>query len=118
MFFDSDYFPYIGYNENVELADPRRRREEKLGPLEDLAPRFDPYWTRMPDSPEKERAKTDQRVAEVFCRERDLTFSAPLRVSAKLESVSEHGEIRVETDEDIACVYKDVNTFWIVIVGR
>ena len=32
-FFDSDYFPYLGYNRNVELDNPVRRREEKLGPL-------------------------------------------------------------------------------------
>ena len=41
-FFDSSYFPYIGYTTNMELDDPRRRREEKLGPLEELAPRGDP----------------------------------------------------------------------------
>ncbi len=41
-FFDSGYFPYIGYNRGNELDDPRRRREEKLGPLEELAPRGDP----------------------------------------------------------------------------
>jgi ABC-2 type transport system permease protein len=43
MFFDSDYFPYIGYNSGIELDDPRRRREEKLGPLTDLPPRGDPW---------------------------------------------------------------------------
>ena len=47
MFFDSDYFPFIGYNENVELTDPRRRREEKLTAFQDLPPRQDPYWSRM-----------------------------------------------------------------------
>jgi ABC-2 type transport system permease protein len=41
-FFDSDYFPYIGYNTNFELDDPRRRREEKLPPLEEMAHRGDP----------------------------------------------------------------------------
>jgi hypothetical protein len=41
-FFDSTYFPYIGYTQNMELDDPRRRREEKLGPLEEMAPRGDP----------------------------------------------------------------------------
>jgi ABC-type transport system involved in multi-copper enzyme maturation permease subunit len=41
-FFDSDYFPYIGYNINFELDDPRRRREEKLPPLEEMAHRGDP----------------------------------------------------------------------------
>lgn len=40
-FFDSDYFPYVGYNTNVELDDPRRRREEKLPLLEEMAHRGD-----------------------------------------------------------------------------
>jgi ABC-2 type transport system permease protein len=43
MFFDSSYFPYIGYNSGIELDDPRRRREEKLGPLTDLPPRGDSW---------------------------------------------------------------------------
>ena len=34
-------FPTIGYNVNVELDDPRRRREEKLGALEEMAHRGD-----------------------------------------------------------------------------
>jgi hypothetical protein len=41
-FFDSDYTPYIGYNRNIELDDPRRRREEQLPPLEEMAHRGDP----------------------------------------------------------------------------
>jgi ABC-2 type transport system permease protein len=41
-FFDSGYFPTIGYDRNLELDDPRRRREEHLGPLEEMAPRGDP----------------------------------------------------------------------------
>lgn len=41
-FFDSDYTPYIGYNRNLELTDPRRRREEHLPPLEEMAHRGDP----------------------------------------------------------------------------
>ncbi|MBB5065378.1 M1 family aminopeptidase [Granulicella mallensis] len=42
MFFDSGYFPTIGYSNDVEIDDPRRRREEKLPLLEDLPPRGDP----------------------------------------------------------------------------
>jgi ABC-type transport system involved in multi-copper enzyme maturation permease subunit len=42
MFFDSDYGPYIGYNVTMELDDPRRRREEKLPQLEEMAHRGDP----------------------------------------------------------------------------
>jgi ABC-2 type transport system permease protein len=41
-FFDSDYVPYLGYNPNVELDDPRRRREERLPPLEEMAHRGNP----------------------------------------------------------------------------
>jgi len=45
-FFDSNYFPYIGYNRGLELDDPRRRREEHLGALEEMAPRGDPEQSR------------------------------------------------------------------------
>ena len=41
-FFDSSYFPTIGYDVNVELDDPRRRREEKLPEQELLPDRGDP----------------------------------------------------------------------------
>jgi ABC-2 type transport system permease protein len=40
-FFDSDYFPFLGYSPDFEIADPRRRREEHLGPQELLPPRGD-----------------------------------------------------------------------------
>jgi ABC-2 type transport system permease protein len=54
MFFDSGYFPTIGYDSGFELDDPRRRREEKLPPVPDMAQRGDPYWSRVnlftPDS--------------------------------------------------------------------
>jgi ABC-2 type transport system permease protein len=43
MFFDSTYFPYIGYSTGIELDDPRRRREEKLGPVSELPRRGDPW---------------------------------------------------------------------------
>ncbi|HEX4595612.1 MAG TPA: M1 family aminopeptidase, partial [Bryobacteraceae bacterium] len=41
-FFDSDYVPYVGYNAGVEIDDPRRRREEHLPALEEMAHRGDP----------------------------------------------------------------------------
>ena len=41
-FFDSDYVPYIGYNTNLEVDDPRRRREEHLPLLEEMVHRGDP----------------------------------------------------------------------------
>jgi ABC-2 type transport system permease protein len=53
-FFDRDYFPIIGYNQDLELDEPVRRREEKLGELEEMAPRGDPYYSNLslftPDS--------------------------------------------------------------------
>jgi ABC-2 type transport system permease protein len=41
-FFDTSYFPSIGYVQGTELDDPRRRREEHLPALEEMAPRGDP----------------------------------------------------------------------------
>jgi hypothetical protein len=41
-FFDSGFFPTIGYDRGGELDDPRRRREEKLPLLEEMAHRGDP----------------------------------------------------------------------------
>ena len=46
MFFDVGYFPYIGYNNGVQLDDPKRRREEKLGLVEDLPARGDYLGSR------------------------------------------------------------------------
>jgi ABC-2 type transport system permease protein len=45
-FFDSTYFPQIGYSSDNELTDPRRRRDEHLGPVSDLPPRGDPVGSR------------------------------------------------------------------------
>ena len=45
-FFDSGYFPTIGYDNNFELTDPRRRRELHLGPVQDLPQRGDPLGSR------------------------------------------------------------------------
>jgi ABC-2 type transport system permease protein len=44
-FFDSDYVPYVGYNTNIEIDDPRRRREEHLPLLEEMSHRGDPVHT-------------------------------------------------------------------------
>ncbi len=44
-FFDSDYFPTIGYDNGVEIDDPRRRREEHLPDQELLPQRGDPAGT-------------------------------------------------------------------------
>ena len=45
-FFDAGYFPVIGYNAQGELDDPRRRREEKLAPIADMAQRGEPVHSR------------------------------------------------------------------------
>jgi ABC-2 type transport system permease protein len=45
-FFDVGYFPFLGYDNNFQLDDPRRRRDEKLGPVEDLPQRGDPLGSR------------------------------------------------------------------------
>lgn len=53
-FFDRDYFPALGYVPQMELDDPVRRREERLGDLEEMAPPGDPYYSNVnlltPDS--------------------------------------------------------------------
>lgn len=46
-FFDADFFPGIGYDAGVELDDPRRRREEHLGPLVEMAARGDSTRERL-----------------------------------------------------------------------
>ena len=46
-FFDAEFFPTVGYDSNVELDDPRRRREQHLGPLEEMAHRGDPAASRV-----------------------------------------------------------------------
>lgn len=46
-FFDRDYFPVLGYSRGQEIDNPVRRREEKLGEYEELAPRGDPYWSNV-----------------------------------------------------------------------
>jgi ABC-2 type transport system permease protein len=46
-FFDTEFFPGIGYDADLEIDDPRRRREEHLGPLQEMAPRGDPRHSRL-----------------------------------------------------------------------
>jgi ABC-2 type transport system permease protein len=42
-FFDRGYFPALGYDRSAELDNPVRRREEGLGPLEEMPDRGDVY---------------------------------------------------------------------------
>jgi ABC-2 type transport system permease protein len=46
-FFDRDYFPTLGYSRGIEIDQPVRRREEKLGEYEEMAPRGDPYYSNL-----------------------------------------------------------------------
>jgi ABC-2 type transport system permease protein len=46
-FFGQEFFPIIGYDPMIEIDDPRRRREEHLGPLEEMAERGDPRHSRI-----------------------------------------------------------------------
>jgi ABC-2 type transport system permease protein len=46
-FFDAGYFPQIGYDQGFELDDPRRRREENLGALEEMVARGEPIHSRI-----------------------------------------------------------------------
>ncbi|MDP9010987.1 MAG: hypothetical protein M3N91_20185 [Pseudomonadota bacterium] len=46
-FFGQEFFPTIGYDPLLEIDDPRRRREEHLGPLEEMAERGDPVHSRI-----------------------------------------------------------------------
>ena len=45
-FFDVGYFPQLGYDQNFEIDDPRRRREEHLGALQEMAFRGEPVHSR------------------------------------------------------------------------
>jgi len=46
-FFGQEYFPNIGYDPNIEIDDPRRRREEHLDALQEMAERGDPRRSRI-----------------------------------------------------------------------
>ncbi len=91
-----DWFRREGLRELLEEISPIT--DNKKMELSIFEPRFDAPWHRMPEGDEKERAKLDPRVCEVWCRERDMTFAAPLRVSARLVML-ETGEIK-ETGPD------------------
>jgi ABC-2 type transport system permease protein len=46
-FFGQEFLPIVGYDSTVEIDDPRRRREEKLEPLQDMAERGEPLHSRI-----------------------------------------------------------------------
>jgi ABC-2 type transport system permease protein len=73
-FFDSSFFPYIGYTNNGELDDPRRRKEEHLGPLEEMVPRGDPIESLNNIFPRESDWTTYHTVASTSA---DQTVIAP-----------------------------------------
>ncbi|HEY2529943.1 MAG TPA: M1 family aminopeptidase [Xanthobacteraceae bacterium] len=46
-FFGQEFFPTIGYDPQIEIDDPRRRREEHLGALEEMPERGNPRASRI-----------------------------------------------------------------------
>jgi ABC-2 type transport system permease protein len=46
-FFGQEFFPTIGYDPQIEIDDPRRRREEHLSALEEMPERGDPRSSRI-----------------------------------------------------------------------
>ena len=46
-FFGQEFFPNIGYEPTIEIDDPRRRREEHLGALQEMPERGDPRASRI-----------------------------------------------------------------------
>ena len=88
-----DWFKREGLRELLEeispITDHHKKMELSFGEY-----RFDDPWKRLPEDLQ-ERGKVDPRVVEQFCRERDITYAAPLRIKAKLRVVNpETGEIR------------------------
>ncbi|MEA2527392.1 MAG: DNA-directed polymerase subunit beta [Thermomicrobiales bacterium] len=92
-----NWFVREGLKELLDEISPIMDHHKKME-LSIFEPRFDPPWTRMPKGEDQERAKIDPRVAELWCRERDMTYASPLRVSARLV-MRETGEIK-ETGPD------------------
>ena len=91
------WFVREGLRELLDEISPITDHHKKME-LSIFDPRFDEPWQRMPKGEEQERAKIDPRVAENYCRERDITYASPLRVSARL-LMKETGEIK-ETGPD------------------
>jgi len=91
------WFVAEGLRELLDEISPITDHHKKME-LSIFEPRFDEPWTRMAPGDDQERAKNDPRVCEVWCRERDMTYAAPLRVSARLV-MNETGEIK-ETGPD------------------
>jgi DNA-directed RNA polymerase subunit beta len=92
-----NWFIEEGLKELLDEISPITDHHKKME-LTFLDYRFDPTWSRLPKGDIQERAKIDSRVAEAYCRERDITYAAPLRIWARLV-LRETGEIK-ETGPD------------------
>jgi DNA-directed RNA polymerase subunit beta len=92
-----DWFMREGLGELLKEISPITDHHNKLE-LRFLDYRFEEPWQRMPKGEEQERAKRDPRIVEAYCRERDITYAAPLRITAQL-IIKETGEIK-ETGPD------------------
>jgi len=92
-----DWFLREGLKELLEEISPITDHHRKME-LYISEPRFEPPWNRLPTEDLRRRAKADPRVAEIYCRDRDLNYAAPLFVSARLV-MRETGEIK-ETGPD------------------
>ncbi len=92
-----NWFREEGLKELLDEISPISDHHKKME-LTFLDYRFDPTWTRLPKGDIQERAKLDPRIVEAYCRERDITYAAPLRIWARLV-MRETGEIK-ETGPD------------------
>src|SRR5688500_14406127 len=92
-----NWFLQEGLKELLDEISPITDHHKKME-LTFLDYRFDEPWARLPKGEMQERAKLDPRIAESYCRERDITYAAPLRIWARLV-LRETGEIK-ETGPD------------------
>ncbi len=92
-----NWFLREGLKELLDEISPITDHHKKME-LTFLDYRFDEPWSRLPKGEERERAQVDPRISEAYCRERDITYAAPLRIWARLV-MRETGEIK-ETGPD------------------
>ncbi len=92
-----DWFSRKDCKELLEEISPITDHHKKME-LSISDPRFDEPWKRHANGRTAGSGEADPRVAEIYCRERDMTYAAPLRVSARLV-MRETGEIK-ETGPD------------------
>ena len=78
-----NWFLQEGLKELLEEISPISDHHRKME-LYISDPRFEEPWNRLPTEELRRRAKADPRVAEIYCRDRDLNYAAPLFVSARL----------------------------------